>query len=268
MFRNQYDTDITTWSPAGRLYQVEYAMEAVNQGSAAVGAKNKDFVVLAALKRSPNAELSSFQEKVFKLDDHMGMAITGLVADGRKLARFIRTEANNHRYMQDSSIPVNRIAELLGEKHQRHIQSAAYRPYGVGLLIGGYDRQGPHLFQTSPSGDVYDFKATAMGVRSQAARTYLEKHFQSFPDTTLDELVLHALRALGSTAPEGVELNIRNTTIAIVGKDTPFAIFSDEGARKYLDGFKMRPEDLAAAEVEEESDNDDGNGERPMDLDE
>lgn len=269
MFRNQYDTDITTWSPAGRLYQVEYAMEAVNQGSAAVGAKNKDFVVLAALKRSPTAELSSYQEKVFKLDDHMGMAITGLVADGRKLARFIRTEANNHRYMQDSSIPVNRIAELLGEKHQRHIQSAAYRPYGVGLLIGGYDRQGPHLFQTSPSGDVYDFKATAMGVRSQAARTYLEKHFQSFPGTTLDELVMHAIRALGATAPEGVELNIRNTTIAIVGKDTPFTIFSDESSRKYLDGFKMRPEDLAAAEVEDEaSDNDDGNGERPMDLDE
>lgn len=267
MFRNQYDTDITTWSPAGRLYQVEYAMEAVNQGSATVGAKNKDFVVLAALKRSPTAELSSYQEKIFKLDDHMGMSITGLISDGRSLARFIRTEAMNHRYMQDTAIPVSRVAEMLGEKHQRHIQSAAKRPFGVGLLIGGHDRTGPRLFQTSPSGDIYDFKATAMGVRSQAARTYLEKHFHSFPTTTLDELVLHALRALGATAPEGVELNFRNTTIAIVGKDVPFYICSEEAARKYLDGFKMRPEDIAAA-AEEVEDDDNDNGERPMDLDE
>lgn len=269
MFRNQYDTDITTWSPAGRLYQVEYAMEAVNQGSAAVGVKNKGYVVLAALKRSPTAELSSYQEKVFKLDDHMGMSITGLIADGRSLARFIRTEAMNHRYMQDTAIPVSRVADMLGEKHQRHIQSAAKRPFGVGLLIAGHDRTGPRLFQTSPSGDIYDFKATAMGVRSQAARTYLEKHFSSFEGTTLDELVTHALRALGSTAPEGVELNSRNTTIAVVGHDTPFTISSEESARKYLDGFKMRPEDLAAAEEhEDEADADDGNGERPMDLDE
>lgn len=270
MFRNQYDTDITTWSPAGRLYQVEYAMEAVNQGSAAVGAKSNDFVVVAALKRSPTAELSSFQEKVFKLDDHMGMSITGLISDGRNLARFIRTEAMNHRYMQDSSIPIVRVAEMIGAKHQRHIQSAAKRPFGVGLLIAGYDGKGPHLYQTSPSGDIYDFKATAMGVRSQSARTYLEKHFATFPAATLDELVLHALRALASTTPEGVELNIRNTTIAVVGKDMPFTIYSDEGARKYLDGFKLRPEDVvAAAEVDDASDHDNTtDGAQPMDLDE
>jgi len=274
MFRNQYDTDITTWSPAGRLYQVEYATEAVNQGSAAVGVKSGDYVVLAALKRSPTAELSSYQEKVFKLDDHMGMSITGLIADGRTLARFIRTEAMNHRYMQDTPIGVERVAEMVGEKHQRHIQYAGKRPFGVGLLIAGFDRSGPRLFQTSPSGDIFDFKATAMGVRSQGARTYLEKNFGNFSNATLDELVTHALRALGSTTPEGVELNTRNTTIAIVGRDTPFTIYSEENARKFLDGFKMRPEDLAAAEAAEEDDEgdaDDGDGNserRPMDLDE
>lgn len=271
MFRNQYDTDITTWSPAGRLYQVEYATEAVNQGSATVGVKNNDFVVLAALKRSPTAQLSSYQEKVFQLDSHLGMSITGLIADGRSLARFIRTEAMNHRYMQDTAIPVERVAEMVSEKHQRHIQYAGKRPFGVGLLIAGYDRSGPRVFQTSPSGDIFDFKATAMGVRSQGARTYLEKHFQSFPGTTLDELVIHALRALGCTTPEGVALNTRNTTIAVVGKDTPFMIYSEETAKKCLDGFTMRPEDIAAAEAAEEDDDDNdaqGDGRRPMDLDE
>ncbi|CAJ1014381.1 Proteasome subunit A N-terminal signature/Proteasome subunit, putative [Leishmania lindenbergi] len=253
MFKNEYDNDITTWSPTGRLFQIEYANEAVNNGSATVGVKGKDFVVLAALKRSPVAELSSYQEKVFEIDEHVGMSISGLVADGRVLARFLRTECMNYRYMYDNGMPVNQMANMIGEKHQRHIQCSGKRPFGVGLLLAGHDRLGPHLYQTVPSGDVYDYKATAMGVRSQASRTYLEKHFESFLNCTLDELVAHALKALASATSEGVELNVKNTTIAIVGKDTPFTIFEEESARRYLDGFKMRPEDrVGAADYEEE----------------
>lgn len=264
MFKNMYDTDITTWSPAGRLYQVEYASEAVKQGSATVGVKNATHVVLAALKRSPTAELSSYQEKVFKVDDHIGMSVTGLVSDARVLARFMRTECMNHRYMQDSALPVGRLLESLGGKHQRHIQSAAKRPFGVGLLIGGFDKTGPRLFQTSPSAEMHEFKATAMGSRSQSARTYLEKHFASFPDCTLEESVIHALKALASTASEGTKLNVLNTTIAIVGKDTPFTVLTDDEARKYLDNLVIRPEDVVVAEEEDEDDNDAPR--RPADL--
>ncbi|ORC93021.1 putative proteasome alpha 1 subunit [Trypanosoma theileri] len=265
MFKNQYDTHTTTWSPTGRLFQVEYANEAVNNGSAAVGVKNTEYVVLTALKRSPVAELSSYQEKVFKLDEHVGMAIAGLVADGRVLARFLRTECMNYRYMHDSDMPLPIMSDMIGEKHQRHIQVVGKRPFGVGLLIAGYDRTGPHLYQTSPTGDVFDFKATSMGLRSQAARTYLEKHFKSFPECTLDALVTHALKALAAATSGGVELNIRNTSIAIVGKDTPFTVLTEEASRKYLDGFKMRPEDIPpAAEAEEEETLE----ERPLDVEE
>ncbi|PWV11408.1 putative proteasome subunit alpha type-1 [Trypanosoma cruzi] len=92
-----------------------------------------------------------------------------------------------------------------------------------------------------------------MGLRSQAARTYLEKHFESFPDCGLDELIMHALKALAAATSGGAELNIKNTTIAIVGKGTPFMVLTEEAARKYLDGFKMRPEDIPPApEAEEE----------------
>ena len=255
MFRNNYDTDITTWSPEGRLYQVEYAMNAVKQGSATVGVKSKTHVVLAALKRSPTAELSSYQEKVFKLDGHLGMSVTGLISDARILARFIRTECMNHRYMQDSNIPVSTMAEMLGDKHQRHIISVAKRPFGVGLLVAGADKNGTHLVQTSPSGDVFHFKATAMGHRSQSARTYLEKHYDSFKDCALDDLVNHALKALSSTAPEGTKLNTQNTTISIVGLDTAFTIYSDEDARQFLDNFRgLAPEEAAAIAAEDDDD--------------
>ncbi len=75
---------MTTWSPQGRLFQVEYAQEAVKQGSACVGLASGTHVVLAALKRAPS-ELASHQQKVFKVDEHMGIAFSGLTADGRSL---------------------------------------------------------------------------------------------------------------------------------------------------------------------------------------
>lgn len=85
-------------------------MEAVKQGSAAIGLKNKKFVVLAALKRAPHAELSSYQKKLFKIDNHMGIAIAGLAADARVLSRYMRNECLNHKYVYDTPMPVGRLA--------------------------------------------------------------------------------------------------------------------------------------------------------------
>lgn len=254
MLKNAYDTDITTWSPVGRLFQLEYANEAVNNGSAAVGVKGKDVTVLATLKRRPIAQLSSCQEKVFLIDSHVGMAISGLVADARVLARFLRTECMNYRYMYDADLPLGQMCDMLGAKHQRHIQYSGRRPFGVGLLLAGYDSQGPHLYQTFPSGDVVDYKASAMGIRSLSSRTYLEKYFSTFQSCMLDELIIHALKALTAATSEGVELNAKNVSIAIVGKDLPFTILDEDASRKYLDGLTLSPEDRAPVEEEEPQD--------------
>ncbi|XP_014510305.1 proteasome subunit alpha type-1-B-like isoform X2 [Vigna radiata var. radiata] len=105
MFRNQYDTDVTTWSPAGRLFQVEYAMEAVKQGSAAIGLRSKTHVVLACVNKA-NSELSSHQKKIFKVDNHIGVAIAGLTADGRVLSRYMRSECINYNHTYESPLPV------------------------------------------------------------------------------------------------------------------------------------------------------------------
>uniref|UniRef100_A0A336N0Y9 Proteasome subunit alpha type n=1 Tax=Culicoides sonorensis TaxID=179676 RepID=A0A336N0Y9_CULSO len=99
-FRNQYDSDVTVWSPQGRLHQVEYAMEAVKQGSATIGLKNKDYAVLIALKRA-SSELSSFQKKIIEIDDHLGISMAGITADARVLSRFLRQECLNHKYTFD-----------------------------------------------------------------------------------------------------------------------------------------------------------------------
>merc|ERR1712127_171735 len=168
MFRNQYDNDVTVWSPQGRIHQVEYAMEAVKQGSATIGLKSKTHAVIVALKRA-SSELSAYQKKIIPIDTHMGMTIAGLTADARFLSRYMRSECLNHRFSYDEPHPVSTLISKLGNKLQVCTQSYDRRPYGVGLLVAGYDDKGPHIYQTCPSATYFDCKAMAIGARSQSA---------------------------------------------------------------------------------------------------
>jgi len=233
MFRNHYDSDVTTWSPAGRLHQVEYAMEAVKQGSATVGVKSETHAVVVALKRA-SSDLAAHQKKIIPVDEHMGVSISGLTADGRLLVRYMRIECLNYKYANDVPLPINRLMTMMGNKMQASTQGYDRRPYGIGLLVIGYDSQGPHLYQTCPSANYYDCKAMSIGARSQAARTYLEKHLDELNKCSLNELVGHALRALRDTLPAEMELTNKNVSIGIVGKDFEFSSFDDERADIYL----------------------------------
>jgi 20S proteasome subunit alpha 6 len=127
-------------------------MEAVKQGSICLGLKSNDFVVLGSLKKLPS-ELAGYQEKLFKVDDQIGMAMSGLTADARVLCKFMRNECIDHRYKFGTHHPLNRLVLKIAEskniinvESQHKTQSYAKRPYGVGLLIAGYDKDGPHLF--------------------------------------------------------------------------------------------------------------------------
>lgn len=233
MFRNQYDNDVTVWSPQGRIHQIEYAMEAVKQGSATVGLKSKTHAILVALKRAPS-ELSSYQKKILPIDDHTGIAIAGLTADARVLSNYMRSECLNSRYAYDQPLPISRLVSSIGNKSQILTQRYGRRPFGVGLLIAGYDTQGPHIYQTCPSANYYDCKAMAIGARSQSARTYVEKHLDKFLDCTLDELITHGLRSLRDTLPAEINLTSKNCSLGVVGKDIDFTIYDDEKIEPYL----------------------------------
>jgi len=236
MFRNQYDQDCITFSPEGRIHQIEYAMEAVKQGSAAVGARSKKHVVLATVKRSTDA-LASYQRKVFKVDDHCGIAIAGLTADARVLSKFMRTECLNHRFAFDAPLPVGRLVTTVGDKSQINTQRSGGRPYGVGLLVAGVDETGPQLHQTCPSGMIYQYKAMAIGARSQSAKTYLESHFEEFENcATADELIKHVVQALNSTCSAESELSSKNLTVAVVGEGyETFTIIENDEVQRYVD---------------------------------
>jgi len=232
--RNHYDTDVTMWSPEGRLYQVEYAEAAVNQGTICLGLRNDDFCVLGGIKRAPNP-LASFQEKLFEIDSHMGIGMSGLTADARSLVKYMRSEALNHKYVYGAPIQGSRLVLDVADMHQKYTMTGSRRPLGVGLLVGTYDQTGAHLYETKPSGNYYEYYAMAIGARSQTARTYLEGKFESFKDCSLDELIKHALRALAATLSSDFEMDVKSASIAVMGKGRSYQTIEGAELQRYLD---------------------------------
>jgi 20S proteasome subunit alpha 6 len=230
-------------------------MESVKQGSACVGLRSNTHVVLGALKRSVS-ELSSHQKKLLEIDDHMAMGIAGLTADARSLAKYMRNECLNHKYIFGQAIPPAALMSDLADKHQRTTQTYVRRPFGVGLLVAGIDprRQSPHLYQTCPSGNLYEFYASAIGARSQSARTYLEKHADSFPEASKDDLIVHALQALVGCVSGDNELTKENGSIAIVGKDQKYTLLEGDELQPYLDRLEVKNAQEDDDEEEEKAD--------------
>jgi len=225
---------VTTFSPTGRIFQVEYALEAIKQGSAAVGLASKNHVVLVALKRNAE-ELGSYQKKVIKIDEHMGVALAGLAPDARVLSNFLRQQAMTSKMVFNRPLSVAKAVYSIADKAQDNTQSAGGRPYGVGLLVAGVDESGPHLYEFQPSGSVLEYYGTAIGARSQAARTFLEDNYENFADATKEKLIEYGLTALRDTLAQDKELNLHNTTVAVVGKDEPLKVYDDDEVQQWLD---------------------------------
>ncbi|CAN0156474.1 unnamed protein product [Scytosiphon promiscuus] len=144
-----------------------------------------------------------------------------------------------HRYVYGTTMQAGRLVLDLADMHQRTTQSYVRRPYGVGMLVAAHDQTGPHLFQTCPSGNYFEYVAMAIGARSQSAKTYLEKHFESFESCDLDELVKHSLKALSGCVTGDKELDAQGLTLAIVGKDKVFETLEGEQLQPYMDAIEL-----------------------------
>jgi len=230
MFRNNYDNDSVTFSPQGRIFQVEYASEAVKQGSVVVGIVSKTHAVLVALKRNAE-ELSSYQKKIIAIDEHLGLSIAGLASDARVLSNFMKQQSLSSRLTYGRAIPLERIVASIGDRAQTNTQHYGKRPYGVGLLVAGVDETGPHLFEFQPSGMTQEMVACAIGARSQMARTYLERNLEKFEDCGREELVKHGLMALKESLAQDKELTVENTSVGVVGVR--------QSGMKSIEGFKL-----------------------------
>jgi len=263
MFNNQYDTDCITWSPQGRIFQIEYAMEAVKQGTPVVGLRSKTHAVLCSFKRA-QSDLAAHQKKIFKIDDHLCIGISGLTADARVLSDYMRNECLNHQYIYDSPMNVGRLVAQVGDKSQQKTQQSSKRPYGVGLLVAGYDEKGPHIFETCPSGNYFEYVAQAIGGRSQAAKTYLEKHFETFSGCDLPALLQHALEAMNATTASDTSLTTKNTSVGVVGEGGKFYELSDTELQEYIDKLQKKRDDPDVAMTDAPAEG--GDAPAPMDT--
>ncbi len=196
-----YDRGITIFSPDGRLYQVEYAREAVSQGSAAVGVRTPDGVVIAADRqpRSPLIERASI-EKVHDVDAHVTIGSAGHVADARQLIDFARRQAQVERLRYDQAIDIEALTKQVTDHIQQYTQTGGARPFGAALLVGGVTDGEPRLFETDPSGTPYEWRANAIGGGRDEAQQLLEDEYRE--DLDLDGGVTLALRALAETSDD------------------------------------------------------------------
>ncbi|ESS04981.1 MAG: proteasome endopeptidase complex, archaeal, alpha subunit [uncultured archaeon A07HR67] len=198
-----YDRGITIFSPDGRLYQVEYAREAVKRGTASVGIRAEDGVVLAAEKRarSPLMEPASI-EKLHKADDHAGVASAGHVADARQLIDFARQEAQVNRLRYGEAVGIETLTKTITDHIQQYTQIGGARPFGVALIVGGIENGEPRLFETDPSGTPYEWQALSIGSDRNDLREYLETEYEE--GITTEEAVGLALDTLAETTDEGL----------------------------------------------------------------
>ncbi|KAK4999423.1 Proteasome subunit alpha type-6 [Elasticomyces elasticus] len=234
MFRNNYDNDSVTFSPQGRIFQVEYAQEAVKQGSVVVGIVSKTHAVLAALKRNAE-ELSSYQKKIIPVDSHYGIALAGLASDARVLSNFMKQQSLASRLTYDRAILLSEITARIGDRAQTNTQHYGKRPYGVGLLIAGVDAKGPHLFEFQPSGVTQEMVACGIGARSQMARTYLERCLDDFEGATREELIKHALKALKESLSQDKELTVENCSVGVGGIGEDFKLYEGHQIANWLE---------------------------------
>ncbi len=231
-----YDRAITIFSPEGRLYQVEYAMEAVKAGTTCIGIRCKDAVVLAAERRVTSKLADpSFYKKIFQIDEHIGVAVAGLSSDARVLISKLRVWAQSNRLTYGEAIEVEALAQYLGDLMQLYTQHAGVRPFGVAILIAGVSDGSPKLFMVDPSGNVTGYYATAMGAGAQSAISFLEKKYSM--DMNMEEAILLALRCLGNVIE--TDLSPENVDLAVISiKDGKFRRFTEEEIRKYIEQLK------------------------------
>ena len=189
-----YDRAITVFSPDGRLYQVEYAIETVKRGNIALGIKSKDGIIFAADERPRKLQVVEESQKLFKIDQHIGIAAAGYIPDARSQVDNARFFSQSSKLVYDESVSIETVTKHIADQCQQYTQYAGARPIGVALIIGGIDENGNSLFLTDPSGTYIPYNAVAIGADSDRVTEFLKKHYK--PEMTLEESKMLAISSI------------------------------------------------------------------------
>jgi proteasome alpha subunit len=227
-----YDMSTSIFSPDGRIFAAEYAKKAVEQGATSIGVLVDNGVVLLAEKRVMPLQEPDSVEKISKIDEHVGVATSGFMADARKLIYEARIKAQSYWLTYEEQVPAEALAEHICDVKAQFTQGGGARPYGVAMIIGSVDADGsPRLFVTDPVGTYWGFLAAVIGRGTAKAGEHLEKNYSR--KASLDDAIRIALGALREASEK--DLTEDNVEIAKIPKKTRvFEKLASAEVKKFL----------------------------------
>ncbi len=227
-----YDRAITVFSPDGRLFQVEYALETVNKGATIVGIACAEGVVLGAEEKiESKLQDTGYSWKIFEVDSHVGAAVVGLGSDARILIDQARVSAQGNRLTYDEPIDIEMITKRICDIKQLYTQHAGVRPFGVSIIFGGTDKTGSRVFSTDPSGSYRAYKAVAVGIGKETVENILKEEYKE--NMSLEETTKLCIKCLvKSLEAKGETPRVKISVIPTATKK--FRMLTDEEIEKQM----------------------------------
>ena len=232
-----YDMTPTMYSPDGRIYQVEYAIETVKRGAIAIGLQSKDGIIIAVEEVSRDLQVEDITQKIFQVDDHIGIAAAGYIPDARVMVDNARFFSQSNKLTYDESVEVETVAKHLADQSHQFTQYSGVRPFVVALIIAGIDRKGTRIFVTDPSGTYVPYAAVAIGGNSDEVTDFLEKNYKE--EMSMDDAISLAISAINLKSDEKDVKHIRMAKIKSDVKQ--FEKVSNEELAKYAQAVGGSP---------------------------
>ena len=233
-----YDMTPTMYSPDGRIYQVEYAMETVKRGTLALGIKTKEGVIMAVEEKPRALQTSNITQKIFQIDFHIGVAAAGYIPDARVQVENARLFSQGTKLTYDEAVEVETVAKHLADQSHQFTQYSGVRPNGVALIIAGVDTKGESVYLTDPSGTFIQYAAVAIGAGSDEVNSFLEKNYDF--DMGLEDAATLAIAAINIKAEQkdGVD-HIKMAKVT--SKNKEFEKISESDIKNYSQNVSKFP---------------------------
>jgi len=200
-----YDMTPTMYSPDGRIYQVEYAIETVKRGTLALGISTKEGVILAVEEKPRTLQTKNITQKIFQVDFHIGIAAAGYIPDARVQVDGARFFSQGSKMTYDESVEIATVAKYLADQAHQFTQYGGVRPNGVAMIIAGIDQKGESIYITDPSGTYVQYSAIAIGNGSDDVNEFFEQFYNK--DMSLEDAAALAIAAINLKAEKKDEVN-------------------------------------------------------------